>query len=606
MGASRYIVGIDLGTTNTAVAYVDTAEGDGASVRMLELPQLVKLGNVEPRAALPSFLYLANPGELPPGSLALPWDATATDAVGVLARDHGAKVPARLVSSAKSWLSHGGVDRTAPILPLGLEDTERRISPLDASARYLQHVRDAWNHVMAADDAGARLEAQSVLLTVPASFDPVARELTVQAAHKAGLTQAVLLEEPQAALYAWLGDHGEGWRKQVQPGDVLLVCDVGGGTTDFSLIHVHDEGGDLTLERVAVGDHILLGGDNMDLALAHIVQFQLEEKGTKLDAWQSRELWYACRDAKEALLSGASEKSHPVAVLGRGSKLIGGTVKTDVFSDDVEDVVLEGFFPRCGAEDRPRRRRTAGLRELGLPYADDPAVTKHLAEFLGRHGATGEGAATAVLFNGGVFKADALRARITDVLDGWAAERGAGPVKVLEGGDLDLAVARGAAWYGLVRRGKGIRIRGGTARAYYVGVESSMPAVPGMSPPMRALCVAPFGMEEGTEAGVANKEFGLVVGEPVEFRFLASNVRTDDPVGAMIDLRRGGDDDIVELTPLEITLPAEEGAAGQVVPVRVNVRVTEIGTVEVWCETRDAGRRWKLEFEIRQPAEGAR
>ena len=599
MGESRYIVGIDLGTTNTAVAYVDTADGDTAAVRMLELPQLVRLGHVEARQTLPSFLYLANPGELPPGSLRLPWDPGATDAVGVLARDHGAKVPARLVSSAKSWLSHGGVDRTAPILPLGLEDTERRISPVDASARYLAHVRDAWNAAMAATDGALRLEEQSVLLTVPASFDPVARELTVQAARAAGLSQAVLLEEPQAALYAWLGDQGDGWREQVSPGDVLLVCDVGGGTTDFSLIHVHDDGGDLVLERVAVGDHILLGGDNMDLALAHIVQFRLEEQGTNLDAWQSRELWYACREAKEALLSGASSESHPVSVLGRGSRLIGGAIKTEVWRDDVEVVVLEGFFPQCTADERPKRRRTAGLRELGLPYADDAAVTRHLAEFLGRHGAVGDKAPTAVLFNGGVFKAGMLQGRVVEVLDGWASDRGAEPVTVLSGANLDLAVARGAAWYGLVRRGNGIRIRGGTARSYYVGVESSMPAVPGMAPPMRALCVAPAGMEEGTEAGVDDREFGLVIGEPVEFRFLASNVRREDPVGAMVPLR----DEIEELSPLEITLPAEEGAAGQVVPVRVRVQVTEIGTLAVWCVSRDGSRRWKLEFEIREAGE---
>ncbi|GMV38749.1 MAG: hypothetical protein AMXMBFR64_04650 [Myxococcales bacterium] len=584
MDTSRYIVGIDLGTTNTAVAYVDT-EGDGV-VHLLELPQLVRLGHVEARPTLPSFVYLANPGELPPGSLRLPWDGGAGDAVGVLARDHGAKVPARLVSSAKSWLSHGGVDRRAPILPLGLEDAERRISPLDASARVLRHVRDAWNHLM-----GVRLEEQSVLLTVPASFDPVARELTMAAAREAGL-DAVLLEEPQAALYAWLGDH-EGWRKQVSAGDVILVCDVGGGTTDFSLIQVRDEGGDLVLERVAVGDHILLGGDNMDLALAHLVQAQLEEQGTRLDAWQSRELWHACREAKEALLSGGAE-SHPITVLGRGSRLIGGAIKSDVWRDDVEAVVLDGFFPRCGADERPARRRAAGLRELGLPYAADPGVTKHLAEFLGRH--AGAGAATAVLFNGGVFRADALRGRVIEALDGWAREGGGASVKVLDGANLDLAVARGAAWYGLVRRGKGLRIRGGTARSYYVGVESSMPAVPGMAPPMRALCVAPFGMEEGTEAAVAEREFGLVVGEPVEFRFLASTTRADDRVGDMVDAR-----ELSELTPLEVTL--DEGADGQVVPVRIHVRVTEVGTLEVWCQSR-GGDRWKVELETR--AEGAR
>ena len=600
MGESRYIIGIDLGTTNTAAAYVDTRE-EAPEIRAFGVPQLVRLGHVEQRPTLPSFLYLSSPGELPPGSLTLPWDSRPARAVGVLARDHGAKVPSKLVASAKSWLCHGGVDRTQPILPMGTGGAAEgpRVSPVEASAAYLSHLRDAWNSSIAKEDPSARLEAQQVLLTVPASFDPVARELTVQAGRMAGLEDVTLLEEPQAALYAWLSNQGDQWRKQVSAGDVLLVCDVGGGTTDFSLIVVSDEGGNLVLDRVAVGDHILLGGDNMDLALAHVVQQRLAEKGMRLDAWQSRELWYACRDAKEALLADGAPESHPVSVLGRGSRLIGGAIKADVGRDELARVVMEGFFPKCGAGDRPQRRPKVGLRELGLPYAADAGVTRHLAEFLGRH-ADAAGPVTAVLFNGGVFKAQPLRDRVAGVMDGWARERGADAVRVLGGTDLDLAVSWGAAYYGLVRRGRGIRIRGGTARSYYVGVESAMPAVPGLAPPLRALCVAPFGMEEGTEAQVQDREFGLVVGEPSEFRFLSSNVRTEDPVGTMVEV---WGDEIAELAPLEAELSADEGEAGSVIPVTLQTKVTEVGTLEVWCVERDGERRWRLELNIREAAE---
>ena len=591
---ARYVVGIDLGTTNSAIGYVDTAD-EKPAVRAFAIPQVTQPGTVEERATLPSFLYLAAAEEFAAGALALPWSEhkNALVTAGEFARSHGWKVPMRLVSSAKSWLCATHVDRTAPILPWGAPDEVGKQSPVSVSTAYLLHLRGAWDRAF----PSAPLAEQDVFLTVPASFDAVARELTVRAAVEAGLPKITLLEEPQAAFYAWLAGQGEGWRKQLEVGDVVLVCDVGGGTTDFSLIAASETDGNLALERVAVGDHILLGGDNMDLTLAHQVRARLEAEGHKLDNWQMASLVHSCRQAKEDLLNHPDRASAPIVVLGRGSKLIGGSIKTELPRAEL-DILLDGFFPMVDAEARPQKARRTGLRELGLPFAADPAVTRHLAGFLGGQREQHR-RATAVLFNGGVMKGRPLRQRIIETLDAWS-DSPEDDLKVLEGNDLDLAVAHGAAYYGLVRRGKGVRIRGGTARAYYIGIESSMPAVPGMSPPLKALCVAPFGMEEGTEAALPDEELGLVVGEPAEFRFLSSSTRRDDHAGTMVD---DAEQQLAELAPVSAELPAENGEAGQVVPVTLKSRVTEIGTLELWCEERGGNRRrWKLEYNVREEA----
>jgi hypothetical protein len=611
--ASRYVVGIDLGTTNSALAYVDTAVGEGQDpvVLHLPLPQVVQPGTGEERPLLPSFLYLPGPNEQPAGALKLPWAPDRDYAIGEFARSFGSQVPTRLVASAKSWLCHAGIDRRQPILPWKAPEKARRVSPVEASTIYLKHLCESWNHLIAKDIADNRLEQQDIILTVPASFDAVARELTVEAARAAGLEHITLLEEPQAAFYSWIEASRDGWRKQVDVGDVVLVCDLGGGTTDLSLIAVGEEHGDLALTRVAVGDHILLGGDNMDLALAHAAAQGFAAKGTKLDSGQMHMLWHSCRLAKEKLFADAHLASAPVTVLGRGRSVIGGTIKGELSRAEAERVLVEGFFPECAGNAEPRRQKAVGLQELGLPYAADPAVTKHLAWFLGRNAevlaqrapskrskkkAT---QATAILFNGGVFKAAALRRRLLEVINGWTKAAGGVPVKELEGADLDLAVCRGAAYYGLVRRGRGIRIRGGTARAYYVGVETSLPAVPGSPPPIKALCVVPFGMEEGTEADVPGQEFGLVVGEPAEFRFLGSNVRRGDTVGTVVE---DWEDQVEELSPLAMTLEAP-GKEGRTVPVHLHSRVTEVGTLELWCLSRDGDQRWKLEFNVRERAD---
>ena len=608
---STYSIGIDLGTTNSAVSYFKLAQAEarGSGQTMLAIPQITSVGTVEEKLLLPSFLYLPNEQEFPAGSLALPWDKKRKDrVVGEFARTHGSKVPMRLVASAKSWLCHAGVDRLSAILPWQAPEDVHRVSPLDAAAHYLAHLREAWDHQFQDDP----LAKQDVVLTVPASFDAAARDLTLKAAQQAGLPNITLIEEPQAAFYAWIEQMGEGFRKQVKPGDVVLVVDVGGGTADFSLIAVTSKDGDVALTRVAVGDHILLGGDNMDLALAHKVNQRLAAEGKKLEIWQFNAVTFACRQAKENLFADSRLKKSPLVVPGRGSTLVGGAIKAELNRDELTGVLTDGFFPKIDVTDPLQSARRTGLAQLGLPYAQDAGVTRHLAAFLTRQAramATAHDAPvkvegrtfvhpTAVLFNGGVFKATPLKDRVIQVLNDWLAADGGQPAKELGGAELDLAVARGAAYYGWVRHGHGLRIRGGTARAYYVGVETTMPAVPGMEPPVKALCVAPFGMEEGTQADVPPQEFGLVVGEHTRFRFFASSLRRGDRVGVMLE-DVAGNDELEEVAPIETTLPAKAGNEGKLVPVNLQAVVTEIGTLELRCLEKGGPGKWKLELNVR-------
>ena len=610
MSEIRYAVGIDLGTTHCVLAAVDLAASDRDDVveGVEDIPQLTAPGAVEDRPMLPSFLYLPHPDELKPDDRTLPWGEPPPFVVGELARAMGGRTPIRLVASAKSWLCHPGVDRRAAILPVEAPEEVARVSPLQATMRYLAHLRAAWDH----QHPDAPLADQEVVLTVPASFDPAARELTAEAAAAVGLNHLVLLEEPQAALYHWILASGEEWRKQVRVGDIILVIDLGGGTADFSLIAVTERDGALDLVRVAVGDHILLGGDNMDLALAHAVRAKLAAQGTNLDPWQVQALTHGCRAAKETLLGDAKVEAAPVVVPSRGSKLIGGTLRTELTRAEVTENLVEGFFPEVEVAARPATRARAALTKLGLPYAQDPAMTRHLAAFLGRQvNATRdlEGFEdrlpkyatflhpTAVLFNGGVFKAQPLLARTREVVNGWLDAEGAPPARLLAGADLDLAVARGAAYYGYVRRGRGVRIRGGTARSFYVGVESAMPAVPGMEPPIEALCIAPFGMEEGTQAELPPQEVGLVVGEPVRFRFFGSSVRRADHVGEVLE--QWAPDEVEEMEEIEATLPAEGRQPGEVVPVRLRAAVTEVGTLRLEAVPRAGAESWKVEFDVR-------
>ncbi len=588
---ARYVVGIDLGTTNCALSYSDTNEETGA-ITQLPIEQVIASGEVGTRPTLPSFLLMPSQHEVSPDAMQLPWGGQSADCVGTMARDRGGELPHRLVSSAKSWLSYAGVDRSSDILPWrGSEeapDDEKRIAPLAASTRYLAHLRQAWDHSMPEP-----LFDQDIFLTVPASFDVIARDLTLAAATAAGLQNVTLLEEPQAAFYSWLANGQESWRNQLQAGDVALVCDIGGGTSDFSLIEATDDGeGKLSLERIAVGEHILLGGDNMDLTLAQVVISRLGSKGKSLKPSQYRALVLACSRAKEQLLSGEAPAKVAITILGSGSKLIGGSLRSELTPEDME-ILLKGFFPSVEAGTGPKQRRALGLKELGLPYATDPAVTRHLAAFLAKH----DKEPTVVLYNGGVLKGQRIQESLGETLKGWYGKE----LPVLQGTDLDLAVAHGAAYYGLVRLGKGIRIRGGTARSYYIGVEGVAPAIPGFEPPIKALCIAPFGMEEGSTEDLPEEEMGILVGEATTFRFFASTTRQDDTIGTFVDPEES---DLVEIESIEINLAAgEDYQANEVVPVYLAATVSELGTLELWSYAKEGDGRWKLEYSLRDNQE---
>lgn len=587
---AQYVVGIDLGTTHSVVAFVPLAQAE-AQVSLLPVEQLTAPGTVEAMSSLPSFLYVLSTEERNSAAYHLPGEESSPFVVGELARRRGVDVPERLVSSAKSWLSVPEAERTAAFLPWGAGATVEKISPVQAAARYLQRVVCSWN----ARFPQAPCAEQVVVLTVPASFDPVARQLTLQAAAEAGLHDVILLEEPQAAFYAWLQHRGDAWREQLPLGSWILVCDIGGGTTDFSAIRVGERDGDLSLERIAVGDHILLGGDNMDLALADALREHLGSEGVRLDAWQFRSLVQACRDAKERLLSATEAcESVPVAISGRGSRLIGGTVRTELRRTRAERVLIEGFFPYVELWDLPRCGAPALLEEWGLPYAADPAVTRHLAAFVRQiHGGTrgeGLGVPRAVLFNGGVLHAAVLRERLLSVLSAWFP--GSRPPEVLLGADLQQAVALGAAFYGWTQRRGGVRIRADLPHSYYVGIAAALPAVPGRRPPLRALCVAPRGLAEGSEVELPGREFALNVGQELEFRLFRS--QRADQVGALIeDL----DEEFEVLPPVRLRM-GEQTEGGRV-PVRIQARLNEVGVLELWCHERNSARRWRLEFDLR-------
>jgi molecular chaperone DnaK (HSP70) len=607
---ARFSLGIDLGTSNCAIALTDL-ETDRTEI--LPIPQILAANQLGEKPTLASALYLPHPDEFPARSFPLPWNPDGEpEIVGQFARDHGALVPDRLVTSAKSWLSNAHIDPGQSTLPWRSESVEKKVSPFEVSRRYLEHLRNAFLHTVHNRGRQWDLSDGQIVVTVPASFDEVARSLTAEAAAAAGLGNVTLLEEPQAAFYAWTGRAGRQWRDAVAPGDLILVCDIGGGTADFSLIAVSDVDGNLELERISVGEHILLGGDNMDLALAYALQARLEAEGKSLDSWQFLALVHAASRAKIALFEDASLAEAPIAVPSRGSSLFAGTIATVLDRALLSQVVLDGFFATTTLDDLPREGRRAGLQEFGLPYASDPVVSKHLARFLTRSlenvkaseklaVLVGPRAArpalmpSAVLFNGGVFKAAAVRARVLDLLASWNDGQ---PVRELEGFEPDLAVAQGAAIYGRHRStGKGIRIKAGASRSYYVGLEASMPAIPGFRPPVKALCVVAQGMQEGTEMLIEGRTFGLVTGQTAEFRFFSSDVRSGDVPGqVLLDAER----ELEEISLLEVELPVlPDVPAGQPVPVQIGSVVTELGTLELWMKHANSDRKWKIEFQVR-------
>jgi molecular chaperone DnaK (HSP70) len=605
---SRYLIGIDLGTTNSALAYIDlktkgsSRAGNPPAIQTFAVPQLVALGEMGSGELLPSFLYLPGQHDLPPGATAVPWDAQRDYIVGEFARNHGARVPGRLVTSAKSWLCHAGVDRSAPLLPWSAPPDVPRISPVEAATRFLRHLVDAWNHVMARDKPEHRLENQAVVLTVPASFDDMARTLTVEAARNAGLENLTLLEEPQAAFYCWLATHSAKEAARLKPGYRCLVVDVGGGTSDFSLIQAVEQQGELGFVREAVGDHLLLGGDNMDLALAKFVETKLPAAG-RLDAAQYGMLTQACRQAKETLLQPSPPADYTVTVMGRGRQVVGGAVHAALTPDDVRRTVMDGFFPQVASDAEPTRGARLGLHEMGLPYVSDPAITRHLAQFLKRHleahggPPVGLPGPEAILFNGGVFQPAILRERVVEVMQHWydAPGRKWQPL-VLTNPSLDLAVAWGAAHYAWLRHTGGRRIGGGIARSYYIGVGSGDGAVAANEKARTVVCVVPQHLEEGKEISLPRPELELALGQPVVFPLYTSTVRGDDKAG---DLLTVSADQLLSLPPLHTILRGGKRSGTKQVPVTLGARSTEIGTLELWCVAKEGSNRWRLEFNVR-------
>lgn len=589
----RYIVGIDLGTSNTAVAY---AAPGSQQVELFEIEQLVAPGQVAARALLPSVRYQPAAGEITPAELQLPWPpANGGEAplVGRLALELGAQVPGRLVASAKSWLSHAAVDRLAPILPWGADDTAAKISPVDASASYLAHVRAAWRQRF----PQAPLEEQQVILTVPASFDEGARALTLAAARQAGLPDLRLLEEPQAALYDWLFRHRQSLAAELADTRLLLVCDVGGGTTDLTLIQVATADGEPQLTRIGVGDHLMLGGDNMDLALAHLLESRLPSSEGKLSAVRFSQLTARCRAAKEQLLASDAPEAVTLTLLGGGARMIGGARSVDLQREEVRQLIVDGFFPRV-TPDEPVQQRRVALVEFGLPYPADPAITRHVAAFLKRHAQASRQALAedgneqrlpvpdTLLFNGGVFRAEALAERLQSTLGDW---RGSAP-RVLHNTDPDVAVARGAVAYALVRQGHGRRIGGGSARSYFLVIDDA-------GSERRAICLLPRGCEEGHEIRLPQRSFGLRLGQPVRFH-LASSVADTDYQAGEIAVMSG--EDFVRLPPITTVVQALAGSSEREVRVQLISAMTEVGTLEIHCvSTEDAARRWRLEFQLR-------
>jgi hypothetical protein len=555
-------VGIDLGTTNSALAFIDTkeaAETDYPAIHVLDVPQTVAQGRVEARRTLPSFLYLGD-----------------QEYVGVYAREQGALVPTKSIHSAKSWLSNPEVDRTAKILPWDAQEGGRVLSPVDVSAKILKHLADAWEK-----DRGSKLGEQNVVLTVPASFDEEARELTVAAAREAGIEQLTLLEEPAAAFYSWIANDLARSQKSLFDGQIVLVCDVGGGTSDFTLIRVSRENDRVDFTRTAVGKHLLLGGDNLDLTLAWLVEAKL---GKTLSIRQRSGLRRQCSAAKERLLSEGNLKGVEITVLGGGSSLVGGTLKTEITREEVLELALDGFLPGCELTDKPKDEDKSLYRELGLPLVSDPAVTRHLAAFL--EGA-GDARPDAILFNGGFFIPEILRERVADVMEHWYGKR---PV-IFENRDLDLAVAVGAAYYSYVRKtGAGLLVRGGLPRAYFIGLGDG-----------RAMCLVPRGTEEGSVIEIDPGSLHLLANKPVSFQLYSSRTRTEDKAGEVVEFSPEEREELHLHAPLHAVL--RFGKAGErLVPIKLGAKLTEVGTLEIWADSKETEHRWRLQFELRKAA----
>ncbi len=590
----RYLIGIDLGTTNSSVAYVDTQKPQLA-LQFFSIPQLVALGQTEPLPMLPSFCYLVAKDEWPLGSLILPWKEETSTFVGQFAKIQGSSIPTRLVQSAKSWLCNLAANRRDKILPLEAADVNQRLSPVEASAKYLTHIKEAWNAIMAKKDPDSEFEEQDLILTVPASFDEVSRTLTVEAARLAGLNQLTLLEEPQAAFYSWICQHEDTWTKQLKDGDSILVCDVGGGTTDFSLIEVHAKGDQLVFQRMAVGDHLLLGGDNMDAALAHYLEQKIQNVGfSALESHQWLKLQAEARMAKEQLLSRSAHDRYTVVMQGSGSSVVGGSLSVTIERSEVEKLLLEGFFGQYNIEEALHLCKSRGFRTMGLSYEDEPSITKHLAHFLKQAGYLAQGKEiTHLLFNGGAMKPESFQQAIYQSLCRWFSKK---DLTILPSVSLDLAVARGAAYYGKARRGFGVQIGGGLPRTYYleVDVRDHTGHIT-----QKALTLLPRGSEEGA-LFQSEQTFLLRPNRPVAFHLLTSHVRLHDQQGQLIAVEESEMQRLPLIqTVLRFGRRQVSSAMQDLIPVHLGIRLTVIGTLELWLESQKTDHRWNLEFQLR-------
>ncbi len=606
----HYIIGIDLGTTNSAVAYVDLA-GDlsgNKGIRLFKIPQLTGAGEVSAQPVLPSFCYIPGKYDISKELTQLPWQADEAHFVGQFARDHGAKIPSRLVSSAKSWLCHSNADRRAKILPWGSGEDVLKISPIQATAAYLDHIRRSWNSSKG-DEDDLYLENQLVIVTVPASFDEVARDLTVEAATMAGLRNVTLLEEPLAAFYSWLTSHENDWLKFIRPGELVLVCDVGGGTSDFTLITLRETEGTPRFERIAVGDHLILGGDNIDLALARAVEQKFKSmKPLSADRWKT--LCHLCRQAKERILND-EKNAETITLMGEGGSLIGGTLNARLERSELEAIVLNGFFPVVEKQEPEKPKVRKAISEFGLPYETEPAITRHIGLFLEKHA---DGVKKyldkppfpdLILFNGGSLKSAIIQQQIRRAVHYWFARKDEKQPEILENPVPDLAVALGAAYYGLVKLGKGVRVGSGSARSYYLGFDrksalenEQVTGSPASTPIRSAICMVERGLDEGTRILLPDKKFLVLANQPVSFDLYSSTYRSGDRCGDVTPV----DETLTPMPRLQTVIQFGQKGLKKEIPVQVEAEYSEVGVLSLWCRSLLSDHRWRLRFQLRDTA----
>jgi molecular chaperone DnaK (HSP70) len=583
--SAKYHIGIDLGTTHTVVAYAKT-HNKNTPIHIFEIEQLVAPGEVASLNVLPSVRYHPAPDELSKADMAFS-PAGDSAILGQAARVLSAKTQGRFVSSAKSWLSHPSIDHSAAILPWGSPDDVAKISPLEASSSYLQHVRQVWNH----KNPTALFEEQNIVITVPASFDESARSLTIEAAHLAGLQQVRLLEEPQAVCYDWLHRHTDNLKTTLKNITLLLICDVGGGTTDLTLIKVDHSQKEPKLSRIAVGEHLMLGGDNIDLTLAHLAESRINTTHKKLSSSDLSYLLEQCRLVKEQLLANNAPEFLNITLLGGGSKLIGGSRSAQLTRDEVQAIALDGFFPLSKIDELPNKKRS-GVVEFGLPYASETAVSKHIAAFLASHQQTIKATLAeksiipdALLLNGGVFRSTKITQRTVDLLASWSNKS---PL-LLENQHPELSVAYGAVSYALAREHKNINIGGGASRSYFLLI--------GSEKKQQSVCILPRGSEENNEIILKNRQFLLRLGQAVSFHLVSLTGGQDYPAGEIVTIN----DNFHPLPPLAVAFEHEDYLQNTAIEVQLSATLSELGTLQIQCiSTQEKSRRWHVKFQIRK------